>query len=1367
MARWRILCLVLLLLGAQAIIVTASGADTIAWQGSDDPAAPYPDEQPIIGHAVSIDAPPGYPPSSVVSARLREEATTFDFEFPAGKDGSKFDGYTVTGICVYRHPTTGEYLPCSGMLVQVLYRTLGTWGYYWNDYGDIHAAADGSWSIQCWYGDYYKLRFMCQNVAAKDWDEWKYYESDEFALAGTTEFLDLGYLVANRAGFDQETHLLTNILRNRQVVEILTGDVIPQVTVSFEYPTRPQHPDFTSTDEIWFNWDDCLDDGRVAAQYARIWMALYGGNWEDDCGGEELCRTWCYGDPQTAVTQGLSLWLSNAITKRYTTVSTYTAANPYDFEDLQHCVFDYSARPDSTAGFFAAVLRDIQDDHQDIHTDYGSVYRDALSLGHEEILTAARSFAHPDPLHFLLWLRDANPSIRADLWQTAKNCGFDTDDEPPGTITGRTSSHTVGVPSPDATITLDWTPPVDLDSGIGGYSVAAATRILAPDEIQDIGAVTTWTSAALAPGDWYVTVRTVDRAGLWSAGYVTLGPYTVSEPGPAELLPYARAGWAYPVVPRPTADAGANSCPSPTTLVDGALVYLSTCGTNAGTGTADRFGVQFLLDGVLLGSSYAAGPVDMGEDYWILNKSTHVSGGRHTLGAFHDRAEIIAEPNEGNNRWSSQWIWQPTVLSPGTVLSEAAPPDPEGGWDALPVGADPQSNCNGYRITSADDWRAVFLRALDDEDDYDLALYAPSTGPTSGFGSWIAPSRREAGELEAVVVNGREAGGANWDVGVINSGRIDGAGDYELSVLSATTFAFDDSLTVTQAQDELMLLYEVEDTEEGWVTVTVDVRPADQKVRWYWFDGAFTTGALLDRTMLATSDASGRARRSVQVSQSGYCGLIVARDPADGTAPDTLTIEVEPGLANLRPLSASGWYSPLVPRPAQDGTPQLVALPDTLHGNAASTWFNAAIRNDSVIPVATARRDILIDGVKVLGVQSSGLAAYTDALDCLQDAYTVRGGRHTLSLHCDAEQKLDELVETDNDFGEQYVWSPLPLVCGAPVTRPAPPDPYGGWQDVVQDSTRWFNCDGLRLPVPAGRFGAVAVMPGDSCNVDAFLHQPRPGARDGFGESLCQSQWGPGRSDYVLVNFALADIHPYDVGLVNFGGDLDCTVEAVSSVPLDGGLVGAHGPYTLPGGRLLDLYEVSLTAGYLSIALENVAGGVDWGVSLHPADAPFLAKSVTVDSMSAYQAAPGSDETLLVEVPADGWYCLAVWKATAGDLALSGDYRLTLSFITTDVPDGPPRPAAPSGLVGIQPNPFNPRTTLLLEVARSGPVRLDVFDTRGRRVRVLVAADLPAGRHEIEWDGRDDAGSALASGIYFARYTADSVPQTRKLTLVQ
>jgi flagellar hook assembly protein FlgD len=63
--------------------------------------------------------------------------------------------------------------------------------------------------------------------------------------------------------------------------------------------------------------------------------------------------------------------------------------------------------------------------------------------------------------------------------------------------------------------------------------------------------------------------------------------------------------------------------------------------------------------------------------------------------------------------------------------------------------------------------------------------------------------------------------------------------------------------------------------------------------------------------------------------------------------------------------------------------------------------------------------------------------------------------------------------------------------------------------------------------------------------------------------------------------------------------------------------------------------------------------------------------------------------------------------------------------------------------------------------------RLDVYDARGRIVRNLIDGGLRAGQHAFAWDGRDDRGVAVASGVYLARLQAGKHATTRRMVLLK
>ncbi len=83
------------------------------------------------------------------------------------------------------------------------------------------------------------------------------------------------------------------------------------------------------------------------------------------------------------------------------------------------------------------------------------------------------------------------------------------------------------------------------------------------------------------------------------------------------------------------------------------------------------------------------------------------------------------------------------------------------------------------------------------------------------------------------------------------------------------------------------------------------------------------------------------------------------------------------------------------------------------------------------------------------------------------------------------------------------------------------------------------------------------------------------------------------------------------------------------------------------------------------------------------------------------------------------------------------------------------------------PNPFNAGTTIRIDIATAGRVKVTVFDVLGRTVKVLVDRNYAPGRYDVTWDGRDDYGRGAASGIYFYRFESAGIILTKKMTLLK
>lgn len=83
------------------------------------------------------------------------------------------------------------------------------------------------------------------------------------------------------------------------------------------------------------------------------------------------------------------------------------------------------------------------------------------------------------------------------------------------------------------------------------------------------------------------------------------------------------------------------------------------------------------------------------------------------------------------------------------------------------------------------------------------------------------------------------------------------------------------------------------------------------------------------------------------------------------------------------------------------------------------------------------------------------------------------------------------------------------------------------------------------------------------------------------------------------------------------------------------------------------------------------------------------------------------------------------------------------------------------------PNPFSEQTSLEYVLPDPASVRLAVYDVLGRQVRVLIDEEQEAGRHTVQWNGRDESGQRMASGMYLARLVVDGTTKVRKMTFVR
>jgi hypothetical protein len=209
------------------------------------------------------------------------------------------------------------------------------------------------------------------------------------------------------------------------------------------------------------------------------------------------------------------------------------------------------------------------------------------------------------------------------------------------------------------------------------------------------------------------------------------------------------------------------------------------------------------------------------------------------------------------------------------------------------------------------------------------------------------------------------------------------------------------------------------------------------------------------------------------------------------------------------------------------------------------------------------------------------------------------------------------------------------------------------------------------------------------------------------------------------------------------GGMLEMTmpVEIESRFPLAGVLVeievrgGRVAPELGPDARDMSLTPVLTDEGHLVVAVRRNGTG------------PDLPAGTLVPVM------------LRLRTSGAGEVKVTIRRAEA----VAADLTLLPVHVESEASVVPARLA----LAQNRPNPFNPMTVVPFALPAAGRVELLVYDVSGRLVRRLIEGTLPAGFHDVQWDGRDDRGVGVASGISVYSLRAGGEFLTRKMVLLR
>jgi hypothetical protein len=152
---------------------------------------------------------------------------------------------------------------------------------------------------------------------------------------------------------------------------------------------------------------------------------------------------------------------------------------------------------------------------------------------------------------------------------------------------------------------------------------------------------------------------------------------------------------------------------------------------------------------------------------------------------------------------------------------------------------------------------------------------------------------------------------------------------------------------------------------------------------------------------------------------------------------------------------------------------------------------------------------------------------------------------------------------------------------------------------------------------------------------------------------------------------------------------------------------------------------------------------------------------------------PGDDIAIAIAIDKAG----EVYATGHSEKAADGDQDyLTIKYAQTTptgVGQSDGEPASDYELMQNYPNPFNPDTKFVFALPQAGEVKLNIYSLTGQLVRELVDSRMPAGRHEISWNGQDQSGRVVANGVYWYQLVVTEATgkvafrETKKMTVLK
>lgn len=383
-------------------------------------------------------------------------------------------------------------------------------------------------------------------------------------------------------------------------------------------------------------------------------------------------------------------------------------------------------------------------------------------------------------------------------------------------------------------------------------------------------------------------------------------------------------------------------------------------------------------------------------------------------------------------------------------------------------------------------------------------------------------------------------------------------------------------------------------------------------------------------------------------------------------------------------------------------------------------------------------------------------------------------------------------------YGVFFLTGDIGYVCGAGGIVLKTIDGGSGWQDIspLNPPADWqgihfFSADegiiagsgGAMLRTTDGGATWSPVSSGVTDDLYGISFAGDNGISGGASQTLLSSSdrglsWQIAQTGFFGGGFQSVRMLSPEIGFA--GGD-NSIFQPLAAATVDGGATWTFTPFYLGSneGRLYGIDYTDMFRGYAAAATWNGAGaiarttdgGQTWSSQFFPASLFTVHFPISSASQVGYAGGEGgailrttdAGQSWLPENSSSaqaihGLYFVDLengYAVGAGGTILKRQVMVALP----DDPDSPLRADAPI-LADCYPNPFNPAATIRYRLREGRHVNLIVFNLRGQPVRELHDGFSTAGWHTARWDGRDQQGREVASGVYFYRLQLDHGPVT-------